>query len=596
MVKFMAFIKENGEVTSVKWCTPEGLIAEGSYLPDFFAAESKNAILEMLHNAHSKGSDCSVVTQALINNTIIPVTLFCLKLNGEVIVLGFDSGGTEYEFNQEYIRIFNDFVNDIRQEFSKSIKDRELSIREQFEEIQKLNNDLLNTRRELEKANSILERNYQELQSKFVKDPLTGVVGRHQYWTEIEKAIQKNPDKLGILSFIDIDDFKFINDTYGHTVGDLYLVKFAERLQNMNLPNTMVIRISGDEFALFTYGVAQVDSGYTNWLWSKLKEYVFSEPVNISDFSLPISISVGMAVYGSDTEQVNELLEYADFAMYKAKSKGKNRYYRFDKDEYLKQKEPDQRSRALQQVIENEDFYHVYQPVVRVTDGSVYGYAIHLRTDNPIFRNTEDLLQVAMESGVYKALNDASLNMLKRNLQGDLGKTLEKRKLFVTQGPYPLYRYELFQNVTEAANYNQLVLEIVLSAKTPLPDLKKRQAEAKRSGYMLAVNNFGSGETDEAAVLTVSPEFVNLEMELVNTVDDDPDLQEKLRTIIKFAHQQNVQVVAKGVENKATMETLIDLGVDYLQGYYLSDSLKTPGTINGQVRKEIIGVLNNEDK
>jgi len=596
MVKFMASIQEGGEVTSVKWCTPENLIAEGAYLPDLFAAESEAAILNMLQNAYTNGSDCSVITQALIDDTIVPVTLFCLKLNGEVIVCGFDSGATEYEFCQEYIRIFNDFVNDIRQEFSRSIKDRELSIQAQFEEIQKLNNDLLNTRRQLEKANSVLERNYRELESKFVKDPLTGVVGRYQYWTEIEKAIQENPDQLGVLSFIDIDDFKFINDTYGHAAGDLYLVKFAERLQSMDLPNTIVMRISGDEFALFTYGVDQIDSGLFNWIWSRLKEYVCSEPINISDFSLPVSISVGMAAYGNDTKRVNELLEYADTAMYKAKRRGKNRYYRFDKEEYLKQKETEQRSRALQKIIKNEDFFHVYQPIVRVSDGTVYGYAIHLRTGNTYFHDTEDLLQVAMESGIYKALNDASLNMLKKNLRGTLGQKLDNRKLFVTRGPYPLYRYEMFKNVTETANSMQLVLEIVISAKTPLTDLKKRSAEAKKGGYMLAVNNFGSGQTDEAAVLTVAPEFVNLEMELVSIIQNDPDLQDKLQTIIKLAHHQNIQVIAKGVENKTTMETLIHLGVDYLQGYYLSGSLKTPGSISNQVRKEIVEALDNEDR
>lgn len=595
MFKFMAYIKEDGAVSSVKWCNPENLITEGAYLTDFFAKESQAAILKMLHNAYTKGKDRSVTTQAIINETVVPVTLFCLKLNGKVIICGFDSGATEYELSQEYVRIFNDFVNDIRQEFSRSIKDRELSIREQFEEIQKLNNDLLNTRRQLEKANSILERNYLELQSKYVKDPLTGLVGRHQYWTEIEKAIQEKPDQLGILSFIDIDDFKFINDTYGHAAGDLYLVKFAERLQSMNLPNTITIRISGDEFALFTYGLDQVDQEGFNWIWSKLKEHVFSIPINISDFSLPVSLSVGMAAYGSDAKQVNELLEYADFAMYKAKRKGKNRYYKFDKDEFLKQKEPNQRSQALRDMIDNEDFYHVYQPVVRVDDGSVYGYAIHLRTDNAFFKDTEDLLQVAMESGIYKALNEASLSMLKKNLQRALGKSLAKNKLFITQGPYPLYRYDLFQDITEVVNDKQLILEVVVSTKMPLIDLKKRQAETKKSGFMLAINNFGSGQIDEVAVLTVRPEFVSLEMELVNIVHDDRALQEKLQTIIKFAHQQNVQVIAKGVENKVTMETLINLGVDYLQGYYLGGSSKTPGRISSQVRKEIIGAFSNED-
>lgn len=595
MFKFMAFIKEDGEITSIKWCVPENFITKGLYLPDIFVEESKPAILKMLHNAYTNGYDCSVITQALVNKTIVPVTLFCLKANGDIIICGFDSGASEYELCQDYIKIYNDFVNDIRREFSKSIKERELSMREQFEEIQKLNNDLLNTRRQLEKANSILERNYRKLENKYVKDPLTGVIGRHQYWNEIEKAIHDNPDKLAVLSFIDIDDFKFINDTYGHAAGDHYLVKFAERLQNMNLPNTIIIRISGDEFALFTWGIDRVDHELLSSIWASLKENVCSEPIIINDFFLPISISVGMAVYGADTKQLNELIEYADFAMYKAKNKGKNRYYVFNKDEYLKHKELDQRSAVLQEIIDNEEIYHVYQPIVKVADSSVYGYSIHLRTDNTYFKDTEDLLQVAMESGIYKALNDASLIVLKNNLQKILGKTIKKRKLFITQGPYPLYRYEIFNNVTGVDTDNQLVLEMVTSAKMPFHKLKEIRAEAKKGKYLLAINNFGSGQIDEAAVLAVRPDFVNLEMDLVKDIHTDPDLQEKLQTIIKFAHQQDVQVIARGVENKASMETLIKLGVNYLQGFYLGGSSKKPGLINDQIREEIIGVLNNEN-
>ena len=220
----------------------------------------------------------------------------------------------------------------------KVITDNERIMRFQFEQIQKLNNDLLNTQRQLQKANAQLKRANEVLNNRLVKDALTGLVSRYQYREEIDMLIKTSPDKKGIFTFIDIDDLKRINDNYGHNVGDIYLKIFAKRLSMLNFENAIFMRISGDEFGVYIHGYDEVNDDYIKKVWEEIEDKIPSSQFEIQDNKHFIYCSAGMAVYPNDTDSVFELIEYADFAMYKAKKSGKNSYRRFNKSDYLSEK------------------------------------------------------------------------------------------------------------------------------------------------------------------------------------------------------------------------------------------------------------------
>ena len=150
--------------------------------------------------------------------------------------------------------------------------------------------------------------------------------------------IREQPDKLGIFVFIDIDHFKEINDTYGHRTGDAYLQIFSKRLQQIDFSNKICMRISGDEFGLFLHGFTSVDETDMQNIWNEIETKVLSGPAIIDGISVPFRCSAGMAVFGLDTREVYDLIEYADFAMYQAKKKGKNQFQRFDMNLYRKEK------------------------------------------------------------------------------------------------------------------------------------------------------------------------------------------------------------------------------------------------------------------
>lgn len=208
-----------------------------------------------------------------------------------------------------------------------------------FEQIQLLNNELVNAQRKLQKANIQLKHLNEELNNRLVKDPLTSLVRCYQYRSEIDRTISLQPKMLGLFAFIDIDDFKHINDTLGHAAGDQYLMEFARRLQSLDFGMaTICMRIAGDEFGLYLHGFEQIEEDFLTAFWDIFTTKVMEVPIQIESTQVPISCSVGLSVFGTDTKNVFELIEYADFAMYQAKRKGKRSYCLFDHTCYQKEK------------------------------------------------------------------------------------------------------------------------------------------------------------------------------------------------------------------------------------------------------------------
>ena len=144
-------------------------------------------------------------------------------------------------------------------------------IRLQFEQIQKLNNQFINTQRQLKKANIQLEKMNQDLSNRLVKDELTGLVSRYQYRDEIRMLINKQPNDYGVFAFIDLDDFKNINDSHGHFVGDQYLITFANRLKSLAFEHKICLRIAGDEFGLYIHPYTDISSNSIKDIWLAIK-------------------------------------------------------------------------------------------------------------------------------------------------------------------------------------------------------------------------------------------------------------------------------------------------------------------------------------
>ncbi|MEI7884887.1 MAG: GGDEF domain-containing protein [Clostridia bacterium] len=340
MISFLISIERSGLINEIIWSDPAYLVSvhHHSFLTLFPEAEHELLMATIEKSMLQENSFECEKTLCLLGETS-KIKLCMLPMDKLILVFAVDEKLLEnVELKETYQVILHKFLETIKKYANSMLFHSNKATSLQFEKIQTLNNELINTRRLLEKANAQLNTLNEDLNNRLVKDALTGLVSRYQYRTEMEFFIAKNPGKLGIFTFIDIDNFKGVNDNYGHGAGDDFLVEFAARLRSLPLENTIKMRIAGDEFGLFTFGLAEAEAAQQKIIWQLIQQHVLAKPIAIDGKQLPLSISAGMAVYGRDTREIYELLEYADFAMYGAKNQGKNRFNSFDQTEYLRLK------------------------------------------------------------------------------------------------------------------------------------------------------------------------------------------------------------------------------------------------------------------
>ena len=341
-MKFLIFVDKNGKVEKIHWSFPTDFFKVGQSICEPFLSLGQENISALISNVFAEEHSDFITVQLTSNSENIPISVYALRVQDSVMVMGFNDEQEKEAIFFQFIKIYNDFVNSTRKEYKKLISDREESVRHQFEEIHVLNNELTNTRRQLEKTVARLNLANSELKKHLIFDSLTGLIGRYQYWAQVQAEIIAEPEKFGVFIFIDIDDFKSINDTYGHTFGDQYLIEFAKRMQAFPSKESIKIRMGGDEFALYYHGFEKVDNTTIQTIWAEISEFVISQPIRIDKFVLPVSISAGIAVYGKDATDIAALIEYADFAMYQTKRHGKSGYTIFDQatfeDENMRRK------------------------------------------------------------------------------------------------------------------------------------------------------------------------------------------------------------------------------------------------------------------
>ncbi|HKM08821.1 MAG TPA: GGDEF domain-containing protein [Sphaerochaeta sp.] len=243
-----------------------------------------------------------------------------------------DLGNLPSESRETYNPLLSRLIGLVASTFEKYQSQDAQTINSNFEQIHKLNNELVNTYRELMRVNLKLETLNTQLNNRLVKDPLTKLISRYQYHSEISLLIEANPDALGVFAFIDIDEFKKVNDTYGHAVGDSYLIEFSRRLSLIDLGyKAIFMRIAGDEFGIYMYGMDHVPDSFVETFWERAQLELSSQPIFTEQGALPVFCSAGLAVYNRDTTNVYELIEFADQAMYLAKRSGKHSCRMFDR-------------------------------------------------------------------------------------------------------------------------------------------------------------------------------------------------------------------------------------------------------------------------
>lgn len=416
-------------------------------------------------------------------------------------------------------------------------------------------------------------------------DPLTGLYSRRAFQRESE-AIFARPEKLkhAALIMMDTDNLKHMNDTFGHDWGDKYIRRAGQCLAWNTPPGTLCARISGDEFNVLFYGYDSQEAirEEIRNLKTAVKETSLTLP---SGRELHLSISGGIAWYPENSREFPIMKKYADFAMYQVKRTQKGELAEFDPEIYRKEAAATEKRQQFQKLIREELVRYYFQPIISGKTGETIAYEALMRVSLPMITNPGQVMELAREEG---CLHEIERITMFKSAESYLflereGLISGKEKLFVNS--------VASQHMTEAESkeymrrftslQSRLVVEI-----TEEEGMDSSALEIKRNTLGLqgnfALDDYGSGYSNEKNLIDLSPAYIKVDISIIRDIDKSQDKQQIVSNIVSYAHGRNMQIVAEGMETAAELETVLALGVDLLQGYFLARPAAVPSKISDE--------------
>ena len=424
-------------------------------------------------------------------------------------------------------------------------------------------------------------------------DLLTGLLNRRAFYKQMRQLFHNGPDELRVaaLVMLDLDNLKNLNDTYGHDCGDKYIKSAAECFAEFSPVDTVISRISGDEFYLFYYGYPDKES-------IRLQLEELKSGIQRKTFQLPtqepsrIMASGGVAWYPSDSTSFDELLKYSDFAMYKVKHSVKGEFRDFDIGVYNREAYLLQNKAELTELIEKELLQYHFQPIVDARTAQIYGYEALMRANMPTLRTPNEIITLAK---LEAKLNQIEVLTWCKSLEAyaehiKSGKIPGNCKLFINSIANQLVPPEQFRQI-EARYHNilqNIVLEITEEEKMEEAMVQDKVHTLLRWNGSIALDDYGSGYNSEKMLLSLAPEFIKVDLSIIRDIDQDANKRKIVENIVSYAHERSMFVVAEGLETLAEMRTVMQMGVDYLQGYYLAKPALEPPVLSETVRQQIL--------
>lgn len=435
------------------------------------------------------------------------------------------------------------------------------------------------TKETLEKRKIQYERDY---------DLLTNLLNRRSFLEQLS-ALFEEPEGLGVAAMVmfDLDNLKYINDTYGHDYGDEY-IRFAANTLKLFIPHrALVSRISGDEFYVFIYGYQSKDE--IRKIVDEVQDTLYATVLPLPDKqSQKIRASAGVTWYPDDAQNYEALLKYADFAMYQIKNSSKGSIGEFSMQSYAKNSFLLQSKEDLNHLIDDRLVRYVFQPIVDAHTGEVFAYEALMRPQLPALSSPLDVLTLARSQSKLYQIEYLTLFKSLETF-ASFGERTRDTKLFVNSIPNQVLTqkdFERFQR--EFAPYlHRIVIELTESEKHNETFTAQKQVYLEQWGSCFALDDFGTGYNGEAMLLSVVPGFIKIDMSIVRGIDADPDRQSICKNLVSYSRQRQIKVIAEGVETVGELQTLIDCQVDYLQGYYLGKPEEEPMDIPADRKEEI---------
>ncbi|MDE6102625.1 MAG: EAL domain-containing protein, partial [Ruminococcus sp.] len=402
----------------------------------------------------------------------------------------------------------------------------------------------------LEKQRIEYERDY---------DGTTGLLNRHAYYRRINELFS-HPEKLKVTAFlmIDLDNLKYVNDTYGHDFGDDYIKTAATVLKQYQKYGGIVSRLSGDEFNVCLSGFSSKEE--IRDIISKVRANLLDSYCLLSDGThYKIRASSGISWYPYDSTSYELLMKYADFAMYTIKHTTKGAITEFDMNAYAKDSVLITGVEEMNKIIDECRIRYAFHSIISAKTGEIYGYEALMRPQSAILHSPAELLRIAKTGAklydIERLTWTESLRAFRKQIE--MGNISHGTHIFInTISNSVLEPFDI--DIVEQENMDLLpyiVMEIIESEDFNEEYNSRKLLRLERWNAQLALDDFGTGYNSEYALITLHPNIIKIDRSIISGCDKDISRRTIISSLVNLARTKNVRVLAEGVETEGELKT-----------------------------------------
>lgn len=441
------------------------------------------------------------------------------------------------------------------------------------------------------------KENEEKLRFLALHDVLTGLPNRKYLFEQLHQLLiqaSRHNRKVAII-FLDVDNFKDINDSYGHEVGDNVLLAIAESIKYSLRPGDIVGRIGGDEFIIILDDIAKLED--INIIINKLNKAIETIPSYIKNKLgidiIKVSFSMGISIYPDDSTKLDELIKFADMALYKSKELGKNTFSFYSQEITNKLEKRLSMLKKINEAIKNNEFINYYQPIINLNKininelditkdlinipfDSVVGFESLIRwidKDNK-FIPPLDFIPLAEETNLIIEIGKIVL----KNGINDFIKIKEifsnnNFRIFFNISPKefenPYFKEDLL-NIVNSYNFNFNNIAIEITENLLIKNFEKYNeilSELNSKGVLICIDDFGSGYSSLSYLVNLNVNIVKIDRSFIKNIGINYKDEQLIKIIVDISHSLGLKVLGEGVETLKQLEFLKSINCDYVQGF-----------------------------
>lgn len=414
-------------------------------------------------------------------------------------------------------------------------------------------------------------------------DQLTGLPNKASFREELDKITKAY--RGAALIYIDLDNFKYINDTMGHSYGDSVLVKTGRKIAKIIDDKGCVFRLGGDEFSVIVFDIENrrdIEAVAEDILEG------FREPIEIGEVSINVSPSIGISIYPQDSLNSEELIVNSDIAMYKSKEAGRGTYTFFG--EYMRQSIERRIAieKHLSAAIEKDELYLLYQPQFDIRTGKIDGFEALIRWESPVLGNISPLtfIKIAEESRLIIPLGEWVIKRACRFVKNLELSGFTGYRMSINISSIQLMQHNFEERVMDILGEVDLspeLLEFEITESILMESfeyINRKLDILKSKGIRIALDDFGTGYSSLNYLRLLKVNTLKIDKSFIDDILENDESKSLTSAIIDIGHKVGLQVVAEGVENEGQLKFLAQNNCDKIQGYFFSKPVFEEDIIN----------------